>query len=382
MPPLTVDRALGQGGMGTVYLAHDSSGIPFAVKVLKEGSEELLRMFESEAGILAKLRHPRLVSIEGFSRSGGVTGIPPSPCFWMEYVEGQPLLEASARAGSEQILKWLEEGLEALHYLHHQGLLHGDLKPANLLIDREGHLKLVDFGLAGLTNRLSAQQGARPGGSLPYLAPEAVEGRRRPASDLFSLGTVFYQALSGAHPRQGAKNLSQLFAADFPPLLKKIPKLPRRSARVIERMIEADAERRLQSAGDALAALGGEERPGDESSEESFHSFEMFGAEAGREAFRRFLAERLEKSTGGLVLVHGMSGVGKTRWMREAAIEMGLAGLDPNDSRLIHHAETLKPGQVGEIFRFLHPKSPARVLGLEYHEDRVGPELAALFASL
>ncbi|HKY62354.1 MAG TPA: sigma 54-interacting transcriptional regulator [bacterium] len=382
MPPLTVDRALGQGGMGTVYLAHDSSGIPFAVKVLKNGSEELLRMFESEAGILAKLRHPRLVAIEGFSRSGDVTGLPPSPCFWMEYVEGRPLLEASADAGSDQILQWLEEGLEALHYLHHQGLLHGDLKPANLLVDRQGHLKLVDFGLASLTSRLSAPQGARPGGSLPYLAPEAVEGRRSPASDLFSLGTVFYQALSGTHPRQGAKNLSQLFAADFPSLSKKIPDLPRRPARVIERMIEADAERRLQSAGDALAALGGEERPGDEGSEESFHSFEMFGAEEGREAFRRFLAERLEKNTGGLVLVHGMSGVGKTRWMREAAIEMGLAGLSPSGSRLIHHAETLKPEQIGEIFRLLQEESSARVLVLEYHEERLSPELAALFASL
>src|SRR5919106_857630 len=154
MPPLTVDRALGQGGMGTVYLARDSSGIPFAVKVLKTSSEELLRMFESEAAILAKLRHPRLVAIEGFSKNGDIAGLSSAPCFWMEYVEGQPLLEAAAEASAQKILEWLEEGLEALHYLHHQGLLHGDLKPANLLVDREGHLKLVDFGLARLSSPL------------------------------------------------------------------------------------------------------------------------------------------------------------------------------------------------------------------------------------
>ncbi|HKX12712.1 MAG TPA: tetratricopeptide repeat protein, partial [bacterium] len=339
-------------------------------------------MFESEAAILAKLRHPRLVSIEGFSKTGDIAGLPPSPCFWMEYVEGRPLLEAAVEASAEKILEWLEEGLEALHYLHHQGLLHGDLKPANLLVDREGHLKVVDFGLAGLSNRLSSNSGAKPGGSLPYLAPEAVEGRRSPASDLFSLGTVFYQALAGSHPRQGAKNLSQLFASDFPPLLRKNPLLPRRSARVVERMIEADIGGRLKTAGDALAALSGEERSNEEGAEESFHSYEMFGAESGREAFRRFLADRMKEGSSGLVLVHGMSGVGKSRWMREASIEMGLAGLPADDSRLIHHAENLKTEQIGEIFRFLQGPSSGRVLVLEYHEERLSPELAVLFTSL
>ncbi|MDL1872467.1 serine/threonine protein kinase, partial [Deltaproteobacteria bacterium PRO3] len=310
MSEIVPDRILGTGSMGAVHLAHGPGGKTYALKVLKADSPALLPMFESEVGILSKLQHPRLVSIEGFSKSGeGVAGIEGSPCFWMEYVDGLPILEAAKQAGPQQILDWFRECLEALDYLHTQGILHGDLKPANILVDREGHTKLVDFGLATLTRNLEG--GKRAAGSLPYLAPEVVNGERLPASDLFALGTIFYQALSGSHPRAGAKNLQQLFSPDVKPLAAAGRNIPRRTARVLERLIEPELARRLKTARDALAALeesGLEpEEPGES---ESFHSFEMFGVRESRAAFDRFFAALRAEGRHGLALLHGQPGVG------------------------------------------------------------------------
>src|SRR5262249_39655874 len=149
---------------------------------------------------LSKLKHPGLVEVSGFSKTGEeLRSENPAPCFWMEYVEGKSILEAAKDASPETILRWFEECLDALEYLHAQGILHGDLKPANLLVTREGHVKLVDFGLASFTQSVLRSDVRKTQGTLPYIAPEVLEGQRLPASDLYSLGTIFYQALSGVH---------------------------------------------------------------------------------------------------------------------------------------------------------------------------------------
>ncbi len=397
MTEIVPDRILGTGAMGSVHLAHGPGGKPYALKVLKADSPALLPMFESEVGILSKLQHPRLVSIEGFSKSGeGVAGIEGAPCFWMEFVDGRPLLEAAREAPSDQILDWLRECLEALDYLHTQGILHGDLKPANILVDREGHTKLVDFGLATLTRNLEG--GRRAAGSLPYLAPEVVDGERLPASDLFALGTIFYQALSGAHPRAGAKNLQQLFSPDVKPLAAFSPNLPRRAARVIERLIEPELARRLKSARDALAALeeSGVE-PEEAGESESFHSFEMFGVQESRAAFDRFFAALRAEGRHGLVLLHGQTGVGKSRWIRELSFELALAGHRVVQGRFeagkglanedaLHFfldADGLQARHFKELFHFLRGGSEGgRLWLLEYNDERIRPDLAASLETL
>ncbi|MCE9625024.1 MAG: sigma 54-interacting transcriptional regulator [Deltaproteobacteria bacterium] len=398
MADIIPDRVLGTGAMGSVYLAHDSSGKPYALKVLKEGSESLLAMFESEVGILSKLQHPRLVNIEGFSKSGGgISGLPPSPSFWMEYVEGRPLLDACREAKPRKILEWLHECLEALDYLHTQGVLHGDLKPANILINLEGHTKLVDFGLATITRNL--QNGTqRASGSLPYLAPEVLEGERLPAGDLFALGTLFYQALSGVHPRANSKNLQQLFSPQVKPLSDFGLDIPPRAARVLERMIAPDLGRRLKSARDALSSL---EETGvdsdDEGEVEIPHSFEMFGVEKSRAAFKNFFQELREKKTHGLVLLHGITGVGKSRWMRELSFEIALRGFKveqapplagkelsaESEVRFFPAAETLQANHLKDLFHFLRDRgSEARLWLLEYNEEKLKPELLTSLRAL
>jgi len=384
--------------MGSVYLAHAEAGTPLALKVLKSDSQNLVSMFESEVGILSKLQHPRLVSIEGFSKSGsGIQGLDPAPCFWMEYVDGKPLLEAARHAKPPRILEWFQECLEALDYLHNQGVLHGDLKPANILVDHEGHIKLLDFGLATLTRNIN-EGNKRASGSLPYLAPEVIDGDRLPAGDLFALGTIFYQALSGVHPRANAKNLQQLFSPQIKPLSEFHLEIPRQTARVIERMIEVKLERRLKSARDALAALAADAKEVDEEPDtESLHSFDMFGVEESRVAFRKFLQSLEKEGAHGLVLLHGLTGVGKSRWVRELSFDLALAGRSVEQLlplsgqslggdaplRFILQAETLQSGHLKDLFHFLRGKSGSGKLWLlEYNDERLRPELAAFFQNL
>ncbi len=383
--------------MGAVHLAHGPDGKAYALKVLRADSPALLPMFESEVGILSKLQHPRLVSIEGFSKSGeGVAGIQGAPCFWMEYVDGLPILEAAKQAGPEQVLEWFRECLEALDYLHTQGILHGDLKPANILVDRDGHTKLVDFGLATLTRNLEG--GKRAAGSLPYLAPEVVNGERLPASDLFALGTIFYQALSGSHPRAGAKNLQQLFAPDVKPLAAAGRNIPRRAARVLERLIEPELTRRLKTARDALSALEESGLEPEEAGEsESLHSFEMFGVQESRAAFDRFFAALRAEGRHGLVLLHGQTGVGKSRWIREVSFELALAGhrvaqgrlesgqglANEDPVRFFLDADGLQPRHFKDLFHFLRGGSPGgRLWLLEYNDEKIRPDLAASLEAL
>jgi serine/threonine protein kinase len=281
---LISDQLVGTGAMGSVYKVHDSDGKVFALKVLTHTSPAMLSCFEEEVRILSKLKHPGLVEVSGFSKTGEeIKGLEPAskaPSFWMEYVEGRPLLEAARKANPAQILSWLKQALEALDYLHRQGILHGDLKPANILIDEKGQLRLVDFGLASLTENQMKGNGASAQGTLPYMAPETVDGERLPASDLFALGTVFYQAFGGRHPREGAKDLKSLFSEKVEGLKKLCPVLPSFTARLIERMIVPDLSRRLKSAQDALETLTQEKEESEkEESGNSFHCFKMFGIE-------------------------------------------------------------------------------------------------------
>ncbi|MDX1386767.1 MAG: protein kinase, partial [bacterium] len=398
---LTVDRLLGTGSMGEVYLARDPSGGSHALKVLQSKSDSLAGMFEQEVGILSKLNHPRLVQIEGFSKMAeGVQGIEDEPCFWMEYIEGNTLLDSAQRASSDQILDWFKEGLEALEYLHGQGVLHGDLKPANILIDQSGHVKLVDFGLASLAQSLKSPPGQAQG-SIPYMAPEVLNGERSPASDLFSLGTLFYQALAKEHPRAAAKNLRELFNPKVPKLQSKNPDIPSNTARLIERLIEPEMSRRIKTARDAQDALS-EEVSEPVYGEEDFHSFKMFGVEALWDRFFEFREKVLQDFGRGLVLIHGLTGVGKTRMIRELFFEMALRGdrvlqrqatrrdplwedTVPGDNlrvQIIASAEELNPEQLKELYSFLHNPEAKGLILLEYNDENLSEFNQSFFASL
>jgi eukaryotic-like serine/threonine-protein kinase len=193
-----VERELGRGGMATVYLARDEElERPVAVKVLLEhlaGDEEFHARFVREARLAGRLSHPNVVRVYDAGETDG------RPFIVMEYVPGMSLAQAGRLAPGPVV----ELGVQAcagLQHAHDAGLVHRDVKPANLLIRDDGTLKIADFGIARAAESTRHTQAGTLLGTAAYLAPEQIAGAdATPASDVYSLGAVLYELLTGRCP--------------------------------------------------------------------------------------------------------------------------------------------------------------------------------------
>ncbi|MCE9670172.1 serine/threonine protein kinase [Myxococcus stipitatus] len=249
LPGFELRELLGRGGMGEVWLARQVSlGRTVAVKLLPPRlakDPEFVARFEKEATVLAALNHPHIVQII----DRGVVG--EHYYFVMEFVEGRSLREAMASSSltPQQALKWLLQAARAIECAHDKDIIHRDLKPENILLDGRGHVKVADFGLAGMrqsdtAHHLTATAVAM--GTLNYMAPEqrrdakSVDGR----ADLFSLGVVLYEVLTGELPLGRFKLPS-----------RKVPGLDPRVDTVVERLLETDPEARYANARELCDAL-------------------------------------------------------------------------------------------------------------------------------
>jgi len=205
-----IASVLGQGAMGVVYLAHDPEiGRPVAIKTVRpeaaggESAQEMEARFLKEARLGGRLQHPNIVTVYDVGREGDV-------CFIaMEYVDGRPLtrylgsgdaLSLSAKVGI------VRQVAEALGHAHERGVLHRDVKPGNILVAGDGRVKVTDFGIGKFTEATTSEL-TRTGhmvGSPAYMSPEQVKGEKLDGrSDLFSLGIVLYELLTGARPFPG-----------------------------------------------------------------------------------------------------------------------------------------------------------------------------------
>jgi len=233
-----VRRLLGEGGFGRVYHARDEKlGRDVAVKVPRAGafaSQKHADAFVHEAKLAAGLKHPAIVTVHdiGEDEDGSLYVV-------LEYIEGQSLsdLLRSESVSHRRLAELMALVAEALHYAHSRGLVHRDLKPANLLVDKYGRPHVTDFGLAVHAEGVRAL-GRQVAGTLHYMAPEQVRGeshRLDGRTDLWGLGVVLYQMLTGRLPFQGRER-SQVFEAiirsdptpprgldpDLPPELERI----------------------------------------------------------------------------------------------------------------------------------------------------------------
>jgi serine/threonine protein kinase len=266
---------IGAGGMGEVYRAHDEQlGRDVAIKVLPGSSfrdatarARLLR----EARTASRLNHPHICTIyevgEGDPEGASQAYIA------MELVEGQPLSErlADGALPPAQVLRYGLQLADGLAHAHERGVVHRDLKSANVIITPEGRAKVLDFGLA---KRLSGEEMAEattvteltlagPGmvvGTLAYMAPEQLRGQPADArSDIWALGVVLYEMAAGRRPFQGRTGfeLSSAILNQPPPPLEPGPggALPAELRAVIERCLEKEPDRRYQRAGEVRAAL-------------------------------------------------------------------------------------------------------------------------------
>ncbi|MFO1463063.1 MAG: sigma 54-interacting transcriptional regulator [bacterium] len=248
---LVVDELLGEGTWGKVYRVHNQRAESFALKWLKA---EPPGGWADEGAILSRLSHPHLVHIEGFlPRVQEVKGLSESgPAFLMEYVSGPSLEEYLAKADADAVLDAFVQALRALAYLQARRILHGDLKPSNLRLDKKKRLKFLDFGFAAVHG-----ENQTPGpiaGTWDFLAPEALAGQRGPASDLFALATVFYRLWGGAWPYP-KRELAERFSEAPRPLLELRKDCPEFFSAILSRMLEADPSRRFSSAAAVLRAL-------------------------------------------------------------------------------------------------------------------------------
>jgi eukaryotic-like serine/threonine-protein kinase len=220
-----LEGRLGYGGMSTVHLALDLRlERQVAVKLLAEHLAEdptFISRFQREAQAAARLVHPNIVQVfdSGQDDSSGQYFIV------MEYIQGQSCAEILRDDGwldVDEAISIIDQACEGLHYAHRHGVVHRDVKPGNLLRAREGEVKLADFGIAKATEQSSITQVGSVLGTAAYLAPEQARGEEAgPRADLYALGVVTYQLISGRLPYEAASltELALKQQQEEPPLL-------------------------------------------------------------------------------------------------------------------------------------------------------------------
>ncbi len=254
---------LGQGGMGEVFLAHDTSlDRRIAIKFLPDevvDQSQARKRFLREAKAAAAIDHPFICHIYETGETDGRTFIA------MEYVAGETLAARLARGPMplKQALQTVSEISEALEEAHEQGIVHRDLKPSNIMLTPQGHVKVMDFGLAKQvfsartpqgqesTETFTTQSGTLVG-TLGYMSPEQARGEEVDArSDIFSLGVVFYETLSGKHPFKRAsqvETLSAILRDPPPPLQMEAARAPAALSNIITKALAKNTAERYQSA--------------------------------------------------------------------------------------------------------------------------------------
>jgi tRNA A-37 threonylcarbamoyl transferase component Bud32 len=247
-PQLEVLELLGQGGMGAVYKARQTKlDRLVALKVLPPAAGQdpaFAERFLREARALARLSHPHIVGVHDFGDVGGLYYL------LMEYVDGVNLRQAlgAGQLQPQQALAVVGEVCTALQYAHDEGVVHRDIKPENILLDRKGHVKIADFGLAkmlGQTVNLRLTGTQQVMGTPHYMAPEQVE---RPLAvdhraDIYALGVVFYELLTGQLPLGKFAPPSQKAGVDA------------RLDHVVQRALEREPDRRYQQVSEVKVEL-------------------------------------------------------------------------------------------------------------------------------
>lgn len=327
---------IGQGGMGQVYRALDRltgqavalkrvaqrparSRLPLSISTSHGHAATYVGCLEQEFRILATLRHPNIISVLDYGFDAEL-----QPFYTMELLEGaRAVLPYALSLPQATRIELLVQLLQALSYLHRRGVLHRDLKPSNLLVvtDAQGRrtLKVLDFGLS--TGPGEGISRAMMGGTLAYMAPELFHDvPPSEASDLYAAGMVAYEVLGGSHPLAGSARTTTLLSKLLhqpPPLAH----LPSALSDVLGRTLSKRPEERPRDAASLLAelcaALGISRPPEPPAVRDSFLVAARF---VGRQAELEALTQALQAARSGrgaVIVLHGESGVGKSRLLEE-----------------------------------------------------------------
>ena len=266
-----IESKLGEGGMGVVYKARDTSlGRTVAIKILSPdriSDPTRKERFAQEAKAASALNHPNIVTVHDIRSDGGVDFIV------MECVEGSTLEDwiGPKRLRTRELLQYAVQIADALASAHAAGILHRDLKPSNVMVTNDGRVKVLDFGLAKLleteepmpdgatqTIRNLTEEGM-VAGTTAYMSPEQAEGRKLDArSDIFSFGTVLYEMITGQRPFAGpsrAAILSRILRDNPKPPREIVPSVSAELEKVVLRCLRKDPSRRYQTIADLKVTL-------------------------------------------------------------------------------------------------------------------------------
>ncbi|WP_026918064.1 serine/threonine-protein kinase [Gordonia shandongensis] len=265
-------RLIATGGMGQVWEALDTRlGRRVAVKVLKaeySNDSEFLRRFRTEAQTTARLNDPGIANVFDYGETSDGNGGDPLAYLVMELVDGEPLNSVITRMGQLSLahtLDMLEQTGRALQAAHTAGLVHRDVKPGNILITPAGQVKITDFGIAKAVDAAPVTQTGMVMGTAQYISPEqAMGGEATAASDVYSLGVVGFEALTGRRPflGDGAINVAMKHIQEAPPPLPESVPAPVRE--LIDITLSKDPAQRYATGGefaDAVAAVRAGHRP-------------------------------------------------------------------------------------------------------------------------
>ncbi len=279
--PFEIVAPLGAGGMGEVYRARDERlKRDVAIKVLPASfstDHDRLRRFEQEAQAAGTLNHPNITAVYDIGEHDG------APYVVQELLEGQTLRAelAGGRFSPRHAIEYAQQIAHGLAAAHEKGIVHRDLKPENVFVTKDGRVKILDFGLAKLTQPEKAgpqtslpteTAGTEPGvvlGTLGYMSPEQVRGKPADArSDIFAFGAILYEMLSGKrafHGDSAADTMSTILREDPPDLSSTNRLIAPALDRIVRHCLEKNPEARFHSAHDLafdLEALSGAEVPG------------------------------------------------------------------------------------------------------------------------
>src|SRR5256714_1607068 len=267
---------IGEGGMGEVYLAEDSQlHRKVALKILPvelTQNKDRLRRFELEAQSAAALNHPHIAHIYEIGKADGVHFIA------MEFVDGLTLRQLIDEQQTDltKLLRHLQHAAEGLAKAHAAGIVHRDLKPENVMVTRDGHAKVLDFGLAKLieTRRPSdtssevataiLPQPSQPGmvlGTVGYMSPEQAQGKTDEIdqrSDIFSFGCILFEAVTGRKAFEGkdaVESLNKIIREPVSPISDLNPSAPTDLQRIVRRCLAKDMDERYQTIKDVAIEL-------------------------------------------------------------------------------------------------------------------------------
>ncbi len=320
---------IGEGGAGVVYRVRErGTGSVLAMKVMPRsaGAQNLRGEFLA----LRRLRHPNIVAVHdvGLTRAG-------DDFFTMDLVEGPSLARAAGEVGSRAFFELFGGAVAALAFIHGRGVVHADIKPSNILVDGraladhpEKAARLVDFGLSAA---LADPQASKARGTFPYAAPEVYTGELDARSDLYAMGVVLYELLTGASPFAGDDVTTVLATqrAGGPPDPREMcPELPAALAELVVGLLEPTPSARPQSADEVLARIN---EFGGTGFEESGAAplIAMGGTLIGRDAELGQLLGLWDaacEGRGGAAVLRGEEGIGKSRLLAELKLTIQLRG--------------------------------------------------------